>query len=247
MTKALQRGVGIIAIMNPASGPGDAPSADYTIAIAAFRAAGGRVLGYVPTGYLGTSVNSTSSCRPAAGMRYSEADIVGCASRYGAYYVIDGIFLDEFGPPAGGSPPEAVVAYYERIYDRLKLVNPNWEIVGNPGTVGLSGLLRRGAKGAADRLVTFENDGARHGGPSAAAVPAAWMLHEGRSRFIHILHSVPAGTDLDDLVAAVAAAHAGGVFITDGGMPNPYGALPKDFDGLVAAVQRFNARNAGKP
>jgi len=38
--------VGITAIVNPNSGPGTSVNPDYTTAVDAFRAAGGRVVGY---------------------------------------------------------------------------------------------------------------------------------------------------------------------------------------------------------
>src|SRR3954470_25031458 len=39
------------AIMNPASGPGGAPNSAYQYAVGQLQAAGGKVIGYVPTGY----------------------------------------------------------------------------------------------------------------------------------------------------------------------------------------------------
>jgi Spherulation-specific family 4/PEP-CTERM motif len=238
LTTALSSGVRITAIMNPGSGPGNSVNSDYTRAINNFRAAGGIVLGYVPSGFLGDQVEPTSTCRPAIGNNYVVADIVSCAASYNSFYTIDGIFVDEFGPPATGATDAQVLSFYTNVYDGLKTVNANWSIVGNPGTAANAALLRNGTSGGADRLVTFENASSAFAtapqNPALALVPSQAL--------INIIYDVSDPAVLDGLIAQIAARNVGGIFITDDILPNPYDTLPAYFTTQVAAIARFNAQ-----
>ena len=98
-------------VINPASGPGDAPRPDYRRAIGAARAGGARVLGYVPTGW---------ASRPRADV---EADI----DRYRQWYGLDGVFLDE------AASSETALPYYRALRDHARFV------VLNPGVVPARG------------------------------------------------------------------------------------------------------------
>ncbi|MEQ1742315.1 MAG: spherulation-specific family 4 protein [Candidatus Nitrotoga sp.] len=122
--------VSITAIMNPDSGPGLSVNSDYTTAVDAFRAAGGKVVGYAHTSY---------------GAR-SQADVLSAVASYSSFYNIDGIFLDEMSNTSGD------LAYYQSLYNSIKSTNPGYRIFGNPGTNTLESYLT-----AADVLVTFEN------------------------------------------------------------------------------------------
>lgn len=122
--------VGITAIMNPANGPGSSANSDYTTAVDAFRAAGGKVVGYAHTSY---------------GVR-SQAEVLSEVASYASFYNIDGIFLDEMSNKSGD------LAYYQSLYSSIKSTNPGYRIFGNPGTNTLESYLT-----AADVLVTFEN------------------------------------------------------------------------------------------
>ena len=122
--------VGITAIMNPNSGPGSSVNSDYTTAVNAFRAAGGKVVGYVYTDY---------------GARLP-AEVLSEVASYASFYNIDGIFLDEM------SILSVDLAYYQSLYSSIKSTNPGYRVFGNPGTNTLESYLT-----AADVLVTFEN------------------------------------------------------------------------------------------
>lgn len=130
MTAAASQGVGITAIMNPNSGPSNAVNSDYTAAVGAFRAAGGKVIGYVPTGY---------------GARDASA-VLADVNAYQNFYQIDGIFLDEMHNIAGTLP------YYENLRTNISSINTNYKVFGNAGTNTLEGYMN-----TADVLVTFEN------------------------------------------------------------------------------------------
>ncbi len=238
LTSAARSGVPVTAIVNPASGPGTVANADYRRAIDALRGAGGRLLGYVPSGYLGQAVNAGSSCRPVSGNTYTPADIVACAARYQGYYTIDGIFVDEMGPPKGGAPEAKVVTFYAQVYNGVKAVNPAWVVVGNPGTAAPEGLLRTGTKGGADMLVTFENRAVHYArlppAPYAAGYPAA--------RFASILIEAGGHLDFGALLRLAASRNAGAIYVTDHRLPNPYDRLPVAWEALLAALRAHNGR-----
>jgi hypothetical protein len=130
MTAAASQGVGITAIMNPNSGPSDAVNSDYTSAVNTFRAAGGKVIGYVSTQY---------GARDAAA-------VLAEVNAYQNFYQIDGIFLDEMHNIAGTLP------YYENLRTNISTINAGYKVFGNAGTNTLEGYTN-----AADVLVTFEN------------------------------------------------------------------------------------------
>jgi hypothetical protein len=122
--------VGITAILNPASGPGTIRDDSYAAAVAILRGNGGKVIGYVSTGY---------GHRDASAV---EAEI----ARYRSWYDIDGIFLDEMSNLA------AQLGYYRGLHDYIRGLDSGYRIIGNPGTNTLEGYLQ-----VADTLVTFEN------------------------------------------------------------------------------------------
>jgi spherulation-specific family 4 protein len=113
-------------IVNPASGPGERPDADYRRAIGHAQANGARVLGYVATTF---------------GARHSAA-VLADAEHYRAWYGIDGIFLDEV---AHGEPE---LPYYAALSRRLR---DRGELVLNPGMVPAPGYFD-----LADVVVTYE-------------------------------------------------------------------------------------------
>lgn len=102
----------ITAIINPNSGPGSAADANYTAAISAFRAAGGKVLGYVSTNYGNRDVQAVRT------------DI----DNYLNWYPVDGLFFDETATDA------ASLSFYEAATLYARSRNKTLSLVGNPGT-----------------------------------------------------------------------------------------------------------------
>ncbi|MEW2168234.1 spherulation-specific family 4 protein [Streptomyces sp. NPDC007084] len=80
-------------VLNPASGPGEAPDPAFAAVGARLRAGGARVLGYVDTDY---------GRRPLA-------DVLRDVSLHGSWYGTDGTFLDQ------AAATEAGVDYYRRL------------------------------------------------------------------------------------------------------------------------------------
>lgn len=231
LVSAVAAGVPMTAIMNPASGPGDAVNADYERAIAALRAAGGKVLGYVPSGYAGRRVTPSSSCKPADGRSYTAGDVIACARRYYDFYDIDGIFVDEMGGAAIGVSADDELGFYTRVYDGLKAIEPRWRIVGNPGAPIGSDLLRDGGVGGADSLVTFE-------GLATAFAGVAMPPHKRAARYGAIL--IGSGLDFGTALAALDVRGFRDLYVTERSLPNPYDRLPFDWDTQVAAVRAMN-------
>ncbi|MGH3321658.1 MAG: spherulation-specific family 4 protein [Streptosporangiaceae bacterium] len=114
-------------IMNPGNGPGRTRDPTYSAAVRRSRAAGQRVLGYVPTNY---------GRRPASAVR---ADI----ARYREWYGVRNIFLDE--APTRRGRLATYRSYAASIHAGGGIV------VLNPGT-----LPARSYFGAADAVVTFD-------------------------------------------------------------------------------------------
>ncbi len=234
MTAAAAAGTPITAIMNPGSGPGTAANSDYVTAINTFRAAGGRVLGYVPSGYLGQNVNPTSTCQPASGSTYSVGDVLACASRYKDWYSVDGIFVDEFT----NVDTPAALGFYEALYSGLKGIDSGWNVVGNPGTPTTESYINHGGVRSADTVVTFEN---RIGYPGY--VPSPWNALYPASNFAHLLYNVPTAAEMLSAIALAQARNAGYIFVTDdqGLDLNPWDTLPAYWDLETAAIRAANA------
>jgi hypothetical protein len=129
-------------IVNPASGPGAKPRADYRRAVRRLRAAGTRVLGYVPTAY------------GARSARAVDADV----DRYVSWYGVDGIFLDE------ASSQRRDLPYYRGLARQVR--SQAQLVVLNPGRVPDRGYFR-----VADVVVTFEGPYAAYA-PALRRMPA---------------------------------------------------------------------------
>jgi len=206
--------VPITAIMNPFNGPGNSLDGNYVAAVNSFRAAGGRVIGYVYTSY---------TARP---LQQVLADI----DRYDDWYNIDGIFVDEMT----NTGPAERLNYYRDIYNHVKSINPNWEVMGNPGTTTLEQYL---TWPTADRLMVFENVGSSYPGYT----PSSWNFNYDSTNFVHLVHTEPSSANmLSDLALAVQR-NAGGIYVTDDVLPNPWDRLPAYWTTLVDAVATINA------
>jgi hypothetical protein len=124
--------VGIIAVINPNSGPGSAAQADYTAGIAKLIAANIRVIGYVGTGYTAKT--------PAAVK--TEID------RWKMFYpTLQGIFFDEQSNKAEH------VSYYRDLSQYAKSQGLSYT-VGNPGSDTAESFV-----GALDMMLIYESDG----------------------------------------------------------------------------------------
>jgi hypothetical protein len=206
--------VPITAIMNPFNGPGNSLDANYVSAVNSLRAAGGRVIGYVHTSYTARPIDQ----------------VINDINRYKTWYNVDGIFVDEM---ANTGPAERL-NYYRDIYNHVKSIDPNWQVMGNPGTTTLEQYL---TWPTADRLMVFENVGATYPG----YVPSSWNFNYDRSKFVHLVHTESSSADALSHLNLAMQRNAGGIYITDDILPNPWNRLPNYWNSLVDAVAAINA------
>ncbi|KUL39168.1 spherulation-specific family 4 protein [Streptomyces regalis] len=162
-------------VLNPASGPGEAPDPAFVEVADRLRTADVRVLGYADTDY----------------GRRPHADVVRDIARHRDWYGADGVFLDQV---AAGREE---FGYYQR------LATAAWgagcgTLALNHGTTPHPSYAR-----IADVLVTFEGTWASytrlgprqwHGGTQMSGV-----------RLCHLVYGVPDGVDAADLARARGA------------------------------------------
>jgi len=201
----------LVAILNPASGPGTSIDPYYPPVISAVQASGGRVIGYVSTAY---------------GERGTEA-VLADIDAYVAFYNIDGIFLDEM------ATDEANLSHYADLYAAIKSAHPEWLIVGNPGTNTQETYLQ---EPAADVLVVFEDRSRAYTGWA----PAPWTQDYPTRHFAHLVHTARNNRSSIQQVSDAANRHAGYVYVTNDGGTNPWDTLPSYWDQEVRCVVAIN-------
>ena len=204
----------IIAILNPGSGPGTTVDSNYTRAVNRLRTAGGRVIGYVPTGY---------GSRPIAAVTQ---DIL----KYQNFYSVDGIFLDEMGNDGSA----ASLSYYASLYQYIKGLNPAWRVIGNPGTSTQSVYL---SYPSADAVVIFEDSNRiyqRYQTPT-------WIAGVAPAQIGHLVTNVADFSAARSALSLAQQRRAGLVYLTNdkiGG--NPWDTLPAWWGQLVTEVCTIN-------
>lgn len=206
--------VPLTAIMNPGNGPGNFQDSNYVSAVNALRAAGGRVIGYVYTSYTARSLQQ----------------VLNDIDRYDDWYNIDGIFVDEMT----NTGPAERLDYYRDIYNYVKSIDPSWEVMGNPGTNTMEQYL---TWPTADRLMVQENVGAAYPGYS----PSSWNFDYDSSKFVHLVHTEPTAAAMRNDLNLALERNAGGIYITDDVLANPWDRLPTYWDDEVAEVAKINA------
>jgi len=210
LTQTAQAGkVNVTAIMNPDNGPGKKSQSDYVSAMKKFRAAGGVLLGYVPT---------------ATGNK-SPSWVVQRSANYVSWYDVDGIFLDEL------STSNKKVSTYEQYASGIRALKSGIAIVGNPGTTIPASYLA-----VADTLMTFESSAAQFTGHGWQA--PSWGASQPASRQACIAYSASESA-VSTLVADAVSRRYGYVFFTSSGLPNPYANLGSSgfFAALVGALE----------
>ncbi|WP_347558457.1 spherulation-specific family 4 protein [Robbsia sp. KACC 23696] len=195
-------------ILNPNSGPGKSIDASYTAAIAKVHAAGGKVIGYVSTSYGKRSLSTVAT------------DI----NTYLSYYKVDGFFIDEM--TSDGTT--AHIQYYQSVYNYIKGMSPKLSVMANPGTDMAEQYV---TLPTADQFVTFEDTAKKY----AKYTPPKWQANYPAGRFVHMVIGATAA-EMPAIVLFAATHHAGSLFVTSTGMPNPYKNLGTYWNDLVAKV-----------
>jgi hypothetical protein len=206
--------VPLTAIMNPGNGPGNNVDSNYTSVVNSLRAAGGRVIGYVYSSYGARSLQV----------------VLNDVDKYDSLYNIDGIFVDEMA----NTGPAQRLDYYENIYNHVKGIDPNWEVMGNPGTHTIPEFF---TWPTADRLMVFENVGTAY--PNYD--PSDWNYNFDRSKFVHLVHTEPSSGNMLAHLQRAIGDNSSGIYVTDDVMNNPWDRLPTYWTALVEAVAAINA------
>jgi Spherulation-specific family 4 len=233
----------IVAIVNPNTGAGTRDDLRYYQQVYTdFANAGGTLIGYVPSGYVGQSFNTTASCQAT-----TVQTVIGCAQAYRDLYpnIISGIFVDEFGIQAGTTPyptltaeqvTDLVAKFYTQIYDGIKGIDPNWTVFGNPGSNAPPEYLRQGNTGGANTLITYEDIAANY--PSN--VPSDYINNFPSSTFGNFVLQTPQSS-LQSIIDAAVSRNVGYIFVTDDGADgNPYDRLPAYFGNELSIINNIN-------
>ncbi len=123
--------VPIVAVVNPANGPGTHQDPNYLSGIRLLRSAGVTMVGYVATNFADRSLN----------------DVMDDILAYNSLYQVDGIFLDEMSNALGYE------TYYSALGNFAKLLGFGLT-VGNPGALVPTSYL-----GTLDNIVIYERGG----------------------------------------------------------------------------------------
>jgi hypothetical protein len=206
-----------IAVANPSNGPGTAADSGYASAVRNASAAGAKVLGYVDTGYFGTTGRTTRDGRTsvAAWTAQIDADVANWYAWYGSSGLA-GIFFDDALGDCGSG--DAHVNLYTGINSTTKQAHPGAFTVDNPGSPAESCYAS-----AADVLVMFENTYSVY---STWTAPD-WELNYGNpDKFWHLVYDTPTQSDMDNAVALSKQRDAGYLYVTPDDLPNPWDTLP---------------------
>jgi len=212
--------VGIIAIINPNSGPGSSVDSSYTSYMQKFRTAGIEMVGYVHTSYGARAISDV------------EADISSWASFYPGY--LSGIFLDE------ASDSASEISYYTQVYNYVLSKSGYVNSILNPGVIPDSGYLS-----ISSSIVIFEDTAAAL---STSALTASWVQCASSSsaksgfkyKFSGIVNTASSSQQAG-ILSTLNAAGVGLVFVTDGANGCcTYNTLTSYFTQEAASVDALN-------
>jgi len=185
-----------LAVMNPNSGPGSAADPNYVSAVHAAQAAGITVVGYVYTDYGARSLSAV------------EADV----NSYYSWYGVNGIFFDQASTNCSYS------SYYATLNAFVKAKGGTARTILNPGTQTSQCYVSD-----ADILLTFEGSDSQYVNSYSAP---SWVASYSPSHFWHIIYGASTSSAMTQAVQLSKQRDAGFVYVTSGGLPNPYDLLP---------------------
>jgi len=187
-----------VAIINPASGPGDAIDPNYQRQVKEAQTHGIKVLGYVTTSYANRDLARV------------EREI----DTFEAWYHVDGIFLDE----AANTPDK--LPYYAKLKTHIVKLNKHALTIINPGTETIEGYMA-----VADIVLTFE--GSYEDYKKIYHQPD-WVSKYPAGKFWHVVYKAATVDDMKETVRLSKERNAGWVYVTSELMPNPYGKMPTE-------------------
>jgi hypothetical protein len=136
--------------------------------------------------------------------------IVAEARLWSSWYGVKAVFLDQTAPSA------AHLDYYRGIVGRLHA--DGFEVAMNPGQPEVDPRYLD----LVEHVVLFEGTYETY---LAASFPA-WVNDYPAARAWHLVYDVADSAAMSNVVRLARARHAGVVYATDGGMPNPWLSLP---------------------
>lgn len=203
-----------IAVANPFSGPGKTRDPNYAAAIAAAKAAGVTVLGYVPTGYLGTTGRATrlGQTTPTAWSAQVQQDIETWYRLYGGDG-LGGIFFDEVQNLCEHAGAYRALDQHTRAWHRgaFTVINPGIETPPCYADIG-------------DVSLTFEGTYESYVDWAAPS----WHRTLDPRRLWHLVHGTGTLDRLDDAMRWSRERNAGYVYVTPDVLANPWDTLPPD-------------------
>ncbi|GAC1450347.1 MAG: hypothetical protein NVSMB9_34720 [Isosphaeraceae bacterium] len=203
-----------VAIVNPASGPGDKVDPNYTSVLARAKTAEVTLIGYVHTSY---------AKRPIADVK---ADVDTWLKLYPG---IQGIFFDEQASDPKNVDYQAELYQYVHDTKNLDLV------ITNPGTVCDQEYLSRPAL---DACCLFE------GMKKADSLDfPPWTDQYKPDHVAALGYNVTTADEMNKCINDAVDRKIGYLYITDAGGTNPWDRLPLYWDEEAAAVARLNARD----
>lgn len=205
----------ITAVVNPNSGPGEAPDPNYVAIVRRAKERGVVAIGYVITNY---------AKRPLAEVR---SDVEKWARFYPE---IRGVFLDS--QAEGGEHR----AYYDALRAFIAEKIPGASVVTNPGVICDEVYF---ARPAMDAACVFEAPD----GFDGFRLPA-WAYLYPAARFAALPYRVGEAEKMKQAVAQAARGRIGSIYVTDAGGDNPWARLPVYWEAEVDAVRRVNQRQA---
>ena len=208
---ASAKSVPIVAIVNPASGPGDHVNTNFAAVLPRARKAGMTLVAYIGTQYTRKPIDRVKA-------------EINTFLRF--YPDIQGFHFDEQKSEASG------VDYYAELYRYVREPITGALVVNNPGTACDQGYA---ARPAADVICLFEQE---HGFDNFQ--PPAWARRFPGSRFCIQSHNVATEAEMKRALRRAAELKVGYIFITDDVGPNPYDRLPSYWNAEVEAVRQVN-------
>jgi hypothetical protein len=201
--------IGIVAIVNPNSGPGvGLPNTDYQAALTKLKNTNVTSVGYVATGY---------------GKRNKSLILADLTtySKWPKQYSVGGIFFDE------AATDVKLVGLYQELYNLTKsLFGITAKVITNQGTKVDEVYV--GSKRAADIAVVFESSYSSW----KSFVPSSYMFKHNNTEFAAIIHTC-SKADFNSAFDKAISSNIGYVYVTDDVMSNPYDILPTYFSNQV--------------
>ncbi len=216
---AAAKKVPIVAIINPNSGPNNAPpNADYQQGIKDLHQAGVKILGYVPSSYANRDLQAV------------KADI----DLYTKYFQVDGIFIDEAASSIDKSK------YYRQIYQYIKSTSTKYNVVINPGVnLDASYVDQK----VADTIVTFENYHKNWHNYQPIGVTKNYSPRN----FAALVHTTADRKLMKSTLDRAIKNRFGYIYITDDSTntpnKNPWDTLPAYWQAEVNYIQKLNSTN----